>query len=535
MMIAFNFPDDNEFAVEKQVDKSEVNPLFADSFEDASIFPFTIKNQATHYGTKEAGSGATVVTRKFNSFDSGSPELTKGSSDITFERLESIPDQSDQNGVAHWYAPVEDTTGEHKNSRFGIIPYQSDGPLVTSAANKYLDFKLYYDYDDTPTAKCIYLELEDASRKKIGDLLSGKLYGNTILKEKTWNTLTVDLSKLSGAPDFNYSQIKSIKFNYSYPRDIYLDDFVFRSGVQVTQHIGFEVDQSQIPDYGSATSGKLEKPEGAVYSLSDSSNTDTGVIGENRTFVLADGQTATFRNQFRRGSYISVKEEIDSSAFETSWSLYENGHIVDKVTKTENITTVEIPSEQKVSNVPGTQIKDGRKEVCTDENKNQGYTSTHFAKEEGEETENAIVFRSYDNPDNETGVTKLKAVFVNKVKVGSLTIRKEKTKDSNDLTGTYRFQIKFTNVAGMSLEKGDSITTDWISLKQGESYTISGIPIGTDYEITEEKPTDGSFLKKVLINDTEASLNVEKGSVNGTITTGTADTVVRVILHKFLP
>ena len=206
--------------------------------------------------------------------------MTKGSSDITFERLESIPDQSDQNGVAHWYAPLEDTTGEHKNSRFGIIPYQSDGPLVTSAANKYLDFKLYYDYDDTPTAKCVYLELEDASGKKIGDLLSGKLYGNTILKEKAWNTLTVDLSKLSGAPDFNYSQIKSIKFNYSYPRDIYLDDFVFRSGVQVTQHIGFEVDQSQIPDYGSATSGKLEKPEGAVYSLSDSSNTDTGVIGK---------------------------------------------------------------------------------------------------------------------------------------------------------------------------------------------------------------------------------------------------------------
>ena len=326
------------------------------------MFPFTIQNQATHYGEKAAGSGATAEKKKtFNSFDSSSPELTKGSSDITFERLESIPDQSDQNGVAHWYAPLEDTTGEHKNSRFGIIPYQSDGPLVTSAANKYLDFKLYYDYDDTPTAKCVYLELEDASGKKIGDLLSGKLYGNTILKEKAWNTLTVDLSKLSGAPDFNYSQIKSIKFNYSYPRDIYLDDFVFRSGVQVTQHIGFEVDQSQIPDYGSATSGKLEKPEGAVYSLSDSSNTDTGVIGKNGTFVLADGQTATFRNQFRRGSYISVKEEIDSPAFDTSWSLYENGHIVDKVTKTGSTNKVTIISGQKVSNVPGTQIKDGRK------------------------------------------------------------------------------------------------------------------------------------------------------------------------------
>lgn len=68
--------------------------------------------------------------------------------------------------------------------------------------------------------------------------------------------------------------------------------------------------------------------------------------------------------------------------------------------------------------------------------------------------------------------------------------------------------------------------TDWISLKQDESYTISGIPIGTDYEITEEKPTDGSSLKKVLINDKEASFNAKKGSVNGTITTKTADPVV---------
>ncbi|MEI3303667.1 MAG: hypothetical protein V8R94_08920 [Lachnospiraceae bacterium] len=60
MMIAFNFPDDNEFAVEKQVDTSEVNELFKDSFEDASVFPFTIQNQATHYGPTAAGSGTTV-------------------------------------------------------------------------------------------------------------------------------------------------------------------------------------------------------------------------------------------------------------------------------------------------------------------------------------------------------------------------------------------------------------------------------------------------------------------------------------------
>ena len=83
----------------------------------------------------------------------------------------------------------------------------------------------------------------------------------------------------------------------------------------------------------------------------------------------------------------------------------------------------------------------------------------------------------------------------------------------------------------MSLEKGDSITTE-IPLKQGESYTISGIPIGTDYEITEVKPTDGSSLKKVLISNDgttfidDTSFNVEKGSVNGTITAETAENPV---------
>lgn len=154
----------------------------------------------------------------------------------------------------------------------------------------------------------------------------------------------------------------------------------------------------------------------------------------------------------------------------------------------------------------------------------------HFAKDANGNTQDAIVFRSYSNPDDENNVTKLKAVFVNKVKVGSLTIKKEKTEDSDNLTGTYTFQVKFTNVAGMSLEKGDSITTT-CTLKQGKSYTISGIPLGTDYEITE-KPTDGTTLKKVLISNDgtnfkdDTSFKVEKGSVNGTITAEATNPVV---------
>ena len=263
------------------------------------------------------------------------------------------------------------------------------------------------------------------------------------------------------------------------------------------------------------------------------------MIEEDGTFVLANGQTATFRNQFRRGSYISVKEEISSPAFETKWSLYENGHAVGKVT--EKGDTVTITPGQSVSNESGTQIKDGRKEVYKEDGtQNTGYTVTQFAKDANGIIQDAIVFRSYSKPDDENNVTKLKAVFVNQVKVGSLTIRKEKADGSDDLKGTYTFKIKFTNVAGMSLEKEDSITTT-CTLKQGESYSISGIPLGTDYEITEVELTDGSSLKKVLISNDgttfndDTSFNAEKGSVNGTITAKTAENPVVVFQNNNKP
>ena len=47
-----------------------------------------------------------------------------------------------------------------------------------------------------------------------------------------------------------------------------------------------------------------------------------------------------------------------------------------------------------------------------------------------------------------------------------------------------------------------------------------------DYEIIEEKPTDGTSLKEVLINNEKASsFNAKKGSVNGTITAETTTVV----------
>ena len=504
MKVSFNFPDENEFAVEKKVDTTGVNTdLFpASLFEDASVFPFTIQNQATHYGTKEAQSPDATQPETYN--DSFSKEkLISASPQNTFEFVDSKDGQSK---VVHWKAIRDDAEGDYVSKRVGIIKPATGETFNASDTNAFLQFKMYYDYQDIPGLTGTYLELEDGDGNTIGGYLSGKTYGNSSLVQKKWNTIQVDLSKLQGKNTFDYSKIKKIKFNYNFERDIYLDDFIFIPSVVAAAKTGFVTQQEDIPDYGSATSGTLKYPKGAQYTLSKNDGSSKLYrIGSDGKFALADGETATFSDQFRRGSYIAVSEDVNSSVFDTTWTLYENGQAVSTMGKGDTVVNKNpIPS---VQNVKSNTIRDGRKEeykhdLNGNEIFNKGYTTTGYAKNQdgNTENENTIVFRSYAEPDNQTTMTKLKATFVNKVKTGKIEIRKEAAKGSGELNGTYTFRVEFSNVAGLSLEP-QKIVKDYDNIKAGGSVTIDGIPAGTDYRISEINSSDGSTLESVIVKN----------------------------------
>lgn len=505
MKVSFNFPDENEFAVEKKVDTTDVNTkLFQTAlFEDASVFPFTIQNQATHYGTKKAESADARQPKTYNNSFSAE-KLSKTSSQNTFETKYEMAGQTN---VVHWKARLDDAEGAYVNQRFGIIQ-PADGEIFdASDTNAFLQFKMYYNYSDTPGLASTYLELEDSSENTIGGYLSGKTYGNSSLVQNQWNRIQVDLSKLQGSKEFNYSKITKIKFNYNFERDIYLDDFIFIPSVVAAAKTGFVTQQQDIPDYGSATSGTLEYPEGAQYTLSKNDGSSKLYrIGSDGMFALADGETATFSDQFRRGSYIAVSEDVNSSVFDTTWTLYENGQAVSTMEKGD--TVVNEDPNPSVKNVTSDTIRDGRKEVYQTglnngvEISNRGYTSNGYAKDqdsEEKENENTIVFRSYAAPDNQTTMTKLKATFVNKVKTGKIEICKRAAEGSDALNGDYTFRVEFSNVADLSLES-KKIVKDY-TIKAEKSVTIDGIPAGTDYRISEIKSTDGSTLESVIVNN----------------------------------
>ena len=69
MAVAFNFPDNNELQVQKEVDLSKVDTDFKNCFTNQKIFNFTIQNQATHYGEKVAAGSDTSGTKEVNFAD----------------------------------------------------------------------------------------------------------------------------------------------------------------------------------------------------------------------------------------------------------------------------------------------------------------------------------------------------------------------------------------------------------------------------------------------------------------------------------
>lgn len=483
MKITFNMPDNNQLEVEKKVDTSNVDIQFKSVFNDID-FPMNIQNLATSGAQKAADTSGNQDAQPV-SFG-GTPSAT--STGNTFESSNKYEAQY------HWKALQENTGQSYTDKRLGVIT--GSAPLDVSEKD-YLEFDLYFPEGNTPKLSAAYIQLTDASGKTRSGFLSGKVMSASNLTTGSWNKVKVNLGKLTGDADFNYGSVRSIAFQYDESRDIYLKGFTFsKENTSVGKLTGFTVQQEDIPDYGSIEAQELQNAYGARYAKYDKNGSSTqqnGMVDQSGMFSLQDGQSVTFNDQFRRGSYIYLEEYVDSDLFDTFWTLYENGK---EVTSMVGGTTVTNPDSQQVVNQSGTVVNDGRREKGASVSK------------PGE----ALVFRSYAYPDSTSTLIKLKAKYVNKVKVGGLTIRKSQGERSDALAGPYSFTIKFEDIAGM----GSSIEDISFELNAGESKTFTGIPAGTRYTIIETTPTDGSTLESIGL--TAGNDNVSSSVADHTVT-----------------
>ena len=535
MAVAFNFPDNNELQVQKEVKLDNVNPAFKNCFKNQKIFNFTIQNQATHYGKKEAAKPDTggvqyqkvdLTANGGNTFEPATKPTESNKGDYIFE-LATNPEQgSGQNTeqVLHWYARYPDTepVSYWRKRRYGILTLKNP---IDIEKMRFLTFQVYTDSNDGGELSLnnLYLELLDNQQQQDptkspgqkGSLgttgINGATYGSVELETGKWVTVKLDLHKMKEQGGFN-NKVKFIRVGDNYNRNIYFRDFTFIPKVVPSKMTGFTTDQKEIPDYHSVESGNLENAENAQYT--SNMDTDTQLVDDGGRFVLEDGETVTFSDQFRRGSYISLKEKLNPNLYDTKWTVYENGKAVESTNPedTSKVTTVKFGKDRSLKEQydPPKGPDDGRTEKKGADNEQEG--NKYDEKKPSADT---IVFRSYKDPDETSStLTKLKVKYVNTVKTGGLKIQKKAaTGEGENIKGIYTFKVTFSNVGGEGLEEKSIEIPVTIDMGKGETTgTITGIPVGTRYTIEEVGSNDGAKLQSVTVPDSCRSAHLIKNN-----------------------
>lgn len=516
MAVAFNFPDNNELQVQKEVDLNKVDPDFKKCFEDQKIFNFTIQNQATHYGEKVAVGSDTSTPPQEVKLTADSIEIkpaTQSTEGDYIFKLDTNPEQGsgqDTEQVLHWYARYTDTepVSAAREKRYGILTLKDP---INIKDKRFLTFQVYVAKEDGGgdlSLNNLYLELLDdqtptpVQKGSLGTSgINGATYGSVEVKTGAWVTVKLDLNKMKAQDGFN-GKVKTIRVGDNYSRNIYFRNFTFIPKAVPSTMSGFTTDQKEIPDYKSAKTGQLQNAINAQYT--STKDNDTQLVDDDGRFVLEDGETVTFSDQFRRGSYISLKEDLNQNLYDTTWTVCENGQAVTSMKgDSESVTVTD--TNKSLDKQEGSSPNDGRTEKIrpNDDQTGNSYTGNKPSAD-------TIVFRSYKDPDeNSSTLTKLKVKYVNTVKTGGLKIQK-KAAEGETLTGTYTFKVTFNDVGGEGLEEKPIERT--VTIKGESTGTITGIPVGTRYIIEEVGSNDGAKLQSVTVPDSCKSAHVIKNN-----------------------
>lgn len=535
MKITFNFPQENKLTVEKEVDTTEANDIFKGALANVGTFDFEIKNLATSGPSTEVSAPSNPEVKKV--FNDYSDNTTISGTRVYDSNVEVIDDPTNSEKgkiISYYYPGKKNATDPQSKTDERLVKIKAKDGNTFNASNsngyKYLQFDVY-NKDASASGTDPFVALVDANGTRIGAWASFLTYNgrNNNIDKQTWKTIRIDLEKLKAldggtTSKFNFSKVKEIQFAYWNDVTIYLDKFSFVKPAS-GEKTGFTTEQKDIPDYGSINSKKLEPVNGSYY---QNTKGDT-IIYSDGLLSIGNKESAVFSDQFRRGSYLSIAEKnVSPDVFTTTWSLYENGAIVNPndLSKTTDKVTGDI--QTSVEKQSGYEVNDGRTE-----------NSNTVPKP----SDSTIVFRSYANPDSTTAVIDLKAKYVNKLRTGSISLKKELSeRESESQTGRkYKFIIEYRNVAGMKLEAntGADVIKQTIELEAGQETTIRGVPAGTDYTIYEEISDNADYsLEKVEVSNNRNDKNVkaENNVVTGTVvaddvnnSTSTAVTFVNTV------
>lgn len=254
-------------------------------------------------------------------------------------------------------------------------------------------------------------------------------------------------------------------------KDVYGNTQVLQKGSSSAAQTGTPFTNSMSGDGVFATIGNTN----FVWEDKNSTNTTKGKgTPTDGTVELLYNQSATFNDQFANGSKFKLTNQDALKSFDLP-NLTEN-----QPTSKDNGRSRSDYYETtlKVTDISGSEL-----------------------------TPNGGAYNFGDGSDN---AVKINAEYTNKVRVGSVAFKKNIEGDTPDTSKYFTFKIEMRNIFGGTSDSewkvydGLNVTVSGIQgvkklggdgtvqLKHGETLTIDGVPVGTEYRITEIESGDYS-------------------------------------------
>ena len=302
-----------------------------------------------------------------------------------------------------------------------------------------------------------------------------------------------ELQKAAEKDIFNYELKNDSEYEGS-------DALMYPSNVDVSRENGITTWLSKQNTSNKTKNNFIPNTENKVknvnFAWADTSGQTTGQVDDLVGQTDGDGilrlmhsQSATFTDQF----------VIDSNM-------------------TVNLTSLTTQGETPEGGITPLNSNSGR-------NPSDYYITTSVVKDADNKDVTVNADGSYNfNNNSGKGNVILTQTFTHKVKTGSLTIEKKVSNDDNT-NNEFEFEVVFSDIFG---DTTSGTVTESFTLKNGDTKTIEGIPVGTKYTITES-PDTGYIVKEIKSFDgTSVTNTVNTETSTGTIPVGNDGVEVKV-------
>ena len=533
MYVSFNFPDNNVFSVEKEVDTTGIDSLFTNNtnFKDNVknlVFDMDIRNLATHYGPRTVD------------------EMIQLASGVGFiMRQESISD----------YGSVTSGKAEPANgAKYNLFARGSNGSETLVE-------------EDSRVANNV-IGLKD---KQLAKLTNKFRRGSYIVVTEKTSSMMKTLSGLSGdAAEQLLTDVFDTKYTI-YSKDVE----VSQADLQGDTYWVTGSSLSSLKDRPgvAANDGRKEKLVSGAKDMNGTPITHTTIteMPENailfRNYIDTDSETIEmdlrlkYTNSFKTGAIAITKAQADGSAalnpntsysftvtfdnvaglkledtLDASYQVTDDNKIQQTFTlksgETKTFTGIPAGTEYTISEAAPT---DGSTLKSVTDSLASGTAPTGVGKDTATISAANVVSGTV-TADESTSTVQTFTFYNHKeapIGTGAIAVTKAQATGSANLNADtgYRFTVTFDNVTDShwkdTLDSSYQVTGDKIqktfTLKLGERQTFTGIPAGTEYTISEAAPTDGSTLK--LVTDSLASGTAPTGVGKDTATISTANVV----------